>query len=65
MRKAGVHQSVIMKLTEHKTAAVFHRYNTVDSADAKKAYQKLDGVLSREQGERSPGKLSSVQKVLP
>ena len=30
MRKAGVDQSVIMKMTGHKTAAMFHRYNTVD-----------------------------------
>jgi integrase len=43
MGKAGVDQSAIMKLTGHKTAAMFHRYNTVDTADAKEAYQKLDG----------------------
>jgi integrase len=30
MRKAGVPQPVIMKMTGHKTAAMFHRYNTVD-----------------------------------
>jgi integrase len=58
MRKAGVDQSVIMKLTGHKTAAMFHRYNTVDAADAKEAYRKLDGFLSQGQGD--PG-----QKVLP
>jgi integrase len=53
MRKAGVDQSVIMKLTGHKTAAMFHRYNTVDTADAKEAYQKLDGFLKQEQGSES------------
>jgi integrase len=31
MRKAGVEQTVIMKLTGHKTDSMFRRYNTVDS----------------------------------
>lgn len=48
MRKAGVSQSVIMKLTGHKTAAMFHRYNTVDAEDARKAYQKLETLLFQE-----------------
>jgi integrase len=65
MRKAGVDHSVIMKLTGHKTAAMFHRYNTVDTADAKEAYRKLDGFLGQEQEEGSRGKLGSGQKVLP
>jgi integrase len=47
MRKAGVDHSVIMKLTGHKTAAMFHRYNTVDTADAREAYEKLDGFLGK------------------
>lgn len=58
-------QSAIMKLTGQKTAAMLHRYNTVDTADAKEAYQKLDGFLSQGQGERSPGNLGSGQKVPP
>jgi integrase len=41
MRKAGVAPSVIMKMTGHKTAAMFHRYNTVDMQDAQEAYLKL------------------------
>ena len=45
MRKAGVDQSVIMKLTGHKTAAMFHRYNTVDTADAKEAYSEVGGFF--------------------
>lgn len=49
MRKAGVPQSVIMKLTGHKSAAMFHRYNTVDTADAMEAYRKLEGFLGQEE----------------
>lgn len=59
MRKAGVDQSVIMKLTGHKTAAMFHRYNTVDTADAKEAYRKLEGFLDQEPDEVTSGKLCS------
>ena len=55
-------QSVIMKLTGHKTAAMFHRYNTVDTADAREAYQKFDGFLAQEQEEITPDKLFSGAK---
>jgi integrase len=62
MRKAGVDQSVIMKLTGHKTAAMFHRYHTVDTADAKEAYRKLEGFLDQEPEEVISGKLCSGAK---
>jgi integrase len=65
MRKAGVDHSVIMKLTGHKTAAMFHRYNTVDTADAMEAYRKLEGFLGQEQGEGNSSNLGSGKKVLP
>ena len=59
MRKAGVDQSVIMKLTGHKTPSMFQRYNTVDLDDAKNAFQKLD-LLLEQGGDSAPDK-----KVLP
>lgn len=65
MRKAGVHQSVIMKLPGHKTAAMFHRYNTVDTADAMKAYRKLEGFLGQEQGEENSSNVSFGKKSAP
>ncbi|MDD2903415.1 MAG: site-specific integrase [Syntrophales bacterium] len=49
MRKAGVDHSVIMKLTGHKTAAIFLRYNSVELEDARGAYQKLEELLDRGQ----------------
>jgi integrase len=58
MRKAGVDQSVIMKITGHKTPSMFQRYNTVDLADAKEAYQKLEELLRQDQEHRD-------KKVLP
>ncbi len=54
--------SVIMKLTGHKTAAMFHRYNTVDTADAREADQKFEGLLAQQQEEVTPGKLYSGTK---
>jgi hypothetical protein len=62
MRKAGVDHSVIMKLTGHKTTVRFHRYNTVDTADAREAYQKFDGFLTQEQEEDTLGKLCAKAK---
>jgi hypothetical protein len=50
---------VIMKLTGHKTAAMFHRYNKVDTADAREAYQRFEGLLAQQQEEVTPGKLCS------
>ena len=46
MRKAGTDRTVIMKLTGHKTLAMFNRYNTVDQGDAVKAMQNLDRFLA-------------------
>ena len=45
MRKAGVDRSVIMKITGHKTTAMFDRYNTVDSEDARFAMDRYEGFI--------------------
>lgn len=41
MRKAGVPESVIMKITGHSTRAMFDRYNTVDEDDLRAALNRL------------------------
>ena len=46
MRKAGVHDSVIMEKTGHSTREMFDRYNTIDSEDARKAVDQFQGYLS-------------------
>ena len=43
-----------MKMTRHKTAAMFHRYNTVDMQDAQEAYRKLEEYMGQEQREGGP-----------
>jgi integrase len=45
MRKAGVAESVIMKITGHSTREMFDRYNTVDEDDTRKAVKQLEGFL--------------------
>ena len=53
MRKAGVDQTVIMKLTGHKTLSMFNRYNTVDQDDAVEAMRKLDLLLMEQKAQES------------
>jgi len=45
MRKAGVPESVIMKMTGHSTRQMFDRYNTVDMEDARQAVDQLRGYF--------------------
>jgi integrase len=53
MRKAGVDETVIMKLTGHKTFSMFNRYNTVDQKDAVDAINRLDSFLTQRKSEKS------------
>jgi len=46
MRKAGVPESVIMKITGHSTREMFDRYNTVDEEDIRNAIDQLQEYLS-------------------
>lgn len=45
MRKAGVQESVIMKITGHSTRKMFDRYNTIDEGDLRDAIEKMKGVV--------------------
>jgi integrase len=49
MRKTGLDNTVIMKLTGHKTLSMFQRYNHVDEADAGEAMRKLEDYLSKKE----------------
>ena len=45
MRKSGVPESVIMKITGHSTREMFLRYDTVDAEDTRKAVDRMEGFL--------------------
>jgi integrase len=46
MRKAGIAESIIMKITGHSTHEMFERYNTVDNQDMQKAVDQFETYLS-------------------
>jgi integrase len=50
MRRAGNRQTVIMKLTGHKTLSMFARYDTIEPSDAREAMRRLDALLGSKAG---------------
>jgi integrase len=51
LRRAGVAESVIMKITGHRTRAVFERYNITDQSDTQEAGRMAEEFLAREHKE--------------
>lgn len=45
MRKSGVRESVIMKITGHSTREMSLRYDSVDNEDTRKAVDQMERVL--------------------
>ena len=66
MRKAGVSESVAMKISGHKTANVFRRYDIVDSSDVHAAMAAVE-QMNRQTNTRSknPENGSSLGRVTP
>jgi hypothetical protein len=63
MRKAGVAESVIMKITGHSTREMFDRYNTVDGEDTRKAVDKFTDYLLNANVAESVAKIISDMKI--
>ena len=45
MRKSGVQESVIMKITGHSSRSMFDRYNTVDEGDLRQAIEQMKAII--------------------
>jgi len=48
LRRAGVAESVIMKITGHRTRGVFERYNITDQSDTQQAGRMAEEFLAKE-----------------
>jgi integrase len=46
MRRVGVPESTVMKMSGHRTRAVFERYNIVDDRDLRQAMAKADELVN-------------------
>jgi integrase len=58
MRRAGVAETVIMKITGHRTRGVFERYNITDQSDTQQAGRMAEEYLAREHKEDMSQNLS-------
>lgn len=62
LRRAGIPESVIMKITGHRTRSVFERYNITDHTDTLEAGAKASEFLAREHGDMSQSVTQSRKK---
>lgn len=62
MVKAGVDEAVIMKLTGHKTLAMFLRYSHLDRELGEAAMEKLNRLLSKKKEKAGASKDTPSKK---
>jgi len=48
-RRYGVSESVVMRMSGHKTRAVFERYNVVAAEDLRDAVRRIEGARLRQE----------------
>jgi integrase len=53
LRRAGVAETVIMKITGHRTRSVFERYNITDQSDTEEAGKMAEEFLTKQNQELS------------
>ena len=62
LRRAGVDALTAMKITGHKTMAVFKRYNTIDEQDLQAAQRRMDTYMDTIGETIQPDKLQVSEK---
>jgi integrase len=62
LRRAGVAESVIMKITGHRTRGIFERYNITDQSDTLEAGQIAEEFLTRAHAQNSSQKSSQKKE---
>ena len=50
MRKSGVQETVVMKISGHKSRYVFARYNIIDDLDLREATKRLEQYAAQTLG---------------
>jgi integrase len=60
-RRAGVDPLTVMKITGHKTMAVFKRYNTVDEGELGRARAKMDTYMDTRWEQTTAGRAVTAQ----
>jgi integrase len=64
LRRAGVAESVIMKITGHRTRGVFERYDITDQSDTLEAGKMAEEFLNQAHAQ-TPSQISSQSKRRP
>ena len=53
MKRAGIQDVEAMRISGHRTRAIFDRYNIVDEEDLRLAAEKLEQYAQRRKSERN------------
>ena len=53
-RRVGVPESVVMRMSGHRTHAVFERYNVVDTQDLRAAVRALESLGNERRNTKAP-----------
>ena len=70
-RRYGVAESVVMRMSGHKTRAVFERYNVVAEEDLREAVKRIDEArlrqetvkVSKEEPEKSQAPSATAERA--